>query len=68
MLARCRSILKVRKKDNIVLDIFQINLEIFVENTTSFSICKFGEKDDILSRESLCLHAIIWTEQTAINE
>ena len=51
MLVRCRSSLKVRKKENIVHDIFQINHEIFVENTTSFSTCQFGEKDDILSRE-----------------
>ena len=34
-----------------MLDICQINHEIYVENTTSFFICQFGEKDDILSRE-----------------
>ena len=43
--------MKVRKKENIVPDIFQMNHEIFVEMTTSFSICQFGEKDDILSGE-----------------
>ena len=50
-----------------MLDIFQINHDIFVEN--SFSICQFGEKDDILSREHPFACTLLWAEkQSAMNE